>query len=216
MRIGIEALLFDLDGTLIDSKNDLVFSVQQLQKNLGFKPNSEEEITGFIGDGVVRLVERALPGCRGKKLTEAVEWFKRYYRIHCLDQTRLYPRVRETLFHFRDKKLVVVTNKPVRISRRILESLGVAPRFRFIYGGDSFKNKKPHPESIQFVLRKMGISDPRRAVMVGDGVNDVLAGQGAGTLTCGILSGIGNPRALRASRPDFLLLNTAELMHIFN
>lgn len=216
MRIPVEALIFDLDGTLIDSKQDLVLSVQHLQKSLGFPPSSEKRISGFIGDGVVRLVQRALPGYEGEKLKQVVSAFKRYYHIHCLDHTRLYPLVYETVFHFRDKPMAVVTNKPVRISRHILEGLGLASRFRFILGGDSFKNKKPHPEAVQFALNKMNVLNPRRAVVVGDGVNDILAGRSAGTLTCGILSGIGNSESLRRLRPDFLVLNTAELMHIFN
>jgi len=214
--IHVEALIFDLDGTLIDSTRDLTASVQFLQRQLGAQVSSEADVASFIGDGVVRLLQRALPGLEGRALTDAVARFKRYYHVHSLDHTRLYPGVAEMLYRFRDKKLAVVTNKPERISRRILGSLGVLSRFRVVLGGDSMRSKKPDPEAILFVLKTMQILEPRSAVVVGDSSNDVRAGRTAGTLTCGILSNIGIPGALKASRPDFTVLNTAELMRIFS
>src|SRR5512135_3504595 len=119
MVIAVDALLFDLDGTLIDSRR-----VQWLQRKLGCPPSDEEEIASFVGDGMIRLIERAVPGLKGESLLTAVQDYKKYYRLHCLDTTRPYPGVGETLSHFRRKKLAVVTNKPERISRDILSSLG--------------------------------------------------------------------------------------------
>ncbi len=214
--IPVKALLFDLDGTLIDSKRDLAQSVQFLQEKWGFPLSTETEVAGFIGDGVTRLIERALPGISDSELAAAVEFFKRYYRLHCLDQTRLYPQVRDVLLRFRNKSLAVVTNKPLRISRYILECLGIASRFQMILGGDSLRTKKPEPEVITSALRSMDIQNPRQGVFIGDGLNDVLAGRAAGTLTAGILSDIGSREKLVNSHPDFLLLNIAELMRIFN
>ncbi len=214
--IPVEALLFDLDGTLIDSKRDLTYSIQNLQKRLGFPLSTENQIASFIGDGVVMLVARALPGLKGPRLTQAVDLFKRHYRQHCLDHTRLYAGVREVLWHFRAKKLAVVTNKPIRISRHVLEGLGVLSRFQVVLGGDSTRIKKPDPFPIQYALRVLKISDPRRAVMIGDGFHDILAGRTAGTYTCGFVSNIGDSAALRSTRPDFLILKTHELMRLFN
>jgi len=214
--IAVEALLFDLDGTLIDSARDLANSIRSLQRRLGRPESTDAEVAAFIGDGVVKLVSRALPGVEGPDLRQAIDFFKGHYRRHCLETTRPYRGVREILGHFRHKKLAVVTNKPVRISRQILDSLGLLSCFSYVLGGDSLRFKKPEPEPVRFVLSHLRISNPRQAVLVGDGVNDVLAGRGAGCYTCGILSNISNPEALRLARPDFLIKNTIELMRIFN
>jgi phosphoglycolate phosphatase len=214
--ISVEALIFDLDGTLIDSTRDLADSVRFLQHQLGLRPSSDAQVASFIGDGVVRLVQRAIPGVKGHSLPDAVARFKRYYHLHCLDTTRLYPGVVETLRHFRHKKLAVVTNKPARVSRHILENLGVLSRFQLVLGGDSLRSKKPDPHPILYALKAMKVHEPRSAVVVGDGPNDVLAGRAAGTFTCGILSKIGVQGALKASHPEFMVLNTPELMRIFN
>ncbi len=214
MKRSIESFLFDLDGTLIDSKHDLAFSVQHLQKRFDHPPNTEEEIGRFVGDGVTKLIERALPKLKAADRTEAVRAFKRYYHRHCLDKTRPYPGVREVIEHFRRKKLAVVTNKPVRISRHILDGLGLLNHFQLVVGGDSLREKKPHPAPLQYAMGSMN-GTPRSTVMVGDGVNDILAGRAAGTWTCGIISAIGQPEKLRLGRPDFLIERFFELLGIF-
>src|SRR4029077_8682248 len=114
--IPVDALLFDLDGTLVDSRRDLALSVQFLQRHYGARRSSERDVAAFVGDGVVKLVQRALPALPHSKLDEALMTFKKYYRAHCLDHSKLYPGVRDVLRHFRRKKMAVVTNKPVRVS----------------------------------------------------------------------------------------------------
>jgi phosphoglycolate phosphatase len=213
--ISIDALLFDLDGTLIDSKRDLAQSVQFLQKQYGRAVSSEKQVGAFIGDGVVKLVQRALPDLPERQLDEAVTMFKRFYREHCLDHTRLYPGVLLTLKHFRRKKMAVVTNKPVRISGHLLEELGISAFFEVLIGGDSLPRKKPHPEPVLNALKTMRLQNPKRAVMVGDGPNDIHAGRAAGTYTCGVRSNIGDFVNLRNSRPDFTIAHIKELMRIF-
>lgn len=215
-RISVDAILFDLDGTLIDSKKDLFLSVRYLQDKYAKRRSTEAEVATFIGDGVVKLVQRALPGVEGNLRREAVKTFKRYYRQHCLDHTRLYPGVRQMLAHFRHKKLAVVTNKPVRVSRRILRGLGILSAFRVVLGGDSLRTKKPHPAPIRFALTRMRVSQPQNALMVGDGKNDILAGRAAGTWTCGIRSNIGSRAKLLAAQPHFRILNTRQLMRFIN
>ena len=127
--IEVEALLFDLDGTLIDSKRDLALSVQHLQKHFGVAVSSEEQVGTFIGDGMIKLVERALPDITASTIPDAVTAMKHFYREHCLDHTRVYPGVLQTLKHFRQKKMAVVTNKPVRISGYILDQLALSSFF---------------------------------------------------------------------------------------
>jgi phosphoglycolate phosphatase len=214
--IPIDALIFDLDGTLVDSRRDLATSVQYLQKHYGARLSSEKEVAAFVGDGVVKLVQRALPDLPPAGLEEAITTFKKFYREHCLDHSRVYPGVRETLRHFRRKKMAVVTNKPVRVSGYMLERLGLSSAIAVLVGGDSLPQKKPHPEPVLNALKTLGIYDAKRAVVVGDGPNDVLSGRAAGTRTCGIKSNIGDPQKLTKSRPDFMIKNMKELMHIFN
>src|SRR4051812_39181499 len=124
--IQVDALFFDLDGTLIDSKTDLALSVQETQRRFGSRLSSLDEVGAFVGDGVVKLIQRALPTLSDEALAGAVEAFKDHYREHCLDHTRLYPGARDMLERYRSKKLAVLTNKPERISRRILSGLGLA------------------------------------------------------------------------------------------
>lgn len=214
--IAVDAIIFDLDGTLIDSRRDLAYSVQNLQKHYGAPRSSVDEVASFVGDGVVKLVQRSLPKLAPSGLDQAIITFKKFYREHCLDHTSLYPGVRETLRHFRRKKMAVVTNKPVRVSGYMLDTLKLSSYFSVLIGGDSLPRKKPHPEPILSALATLGIRDISRSVMVGDGPNDVLAGKAAGTRTCGIKSNIGDPRKLTKSRPDFMINRMTELMRIFS
>src|ERR1700687_167661 len=172
--ISVDALLFDLDGTLIDSRRDLAISVQHLQKHFRAPRSSEKDVAAFVGDGVVKLVQRALPTLPPSELDQAIVAFKKFYREHCLEHTRVYPGVRETLEHFRRKKMAVVTNKPVRISGYMLEELGLSRYFAVLVGGDSLPKKKPHPQPILNALKTIGIHNAKRAVVVGDSANDVL------------------------------------------
>jgi len=213
--IPVEALIFDLDGTLIDSKRDLAVSVQFLQKHYRKSPSTEKDVGTFIGDGVVKLVQRALPDLPESELEEAITIFKQFYRKHCLDQTDLYPGTRQTLEHFRRKKMAVVTNKPVKISGYMLDQLDLSRYFKVLIGGDSLPNKKPHPEPILSALKTMQIISPKRVVVIGDSANDVLAGRAAGTHTCGVKSNIGDHQILSNSKPDTLIYSLKELTRIF-
>jgi phosphoglycolate phosphatase len=214
--IPVDAIIFDLDGTLVDSRRDLASSVQHLQKSYGARTSTEAEVAGFVGDGVVKLVERALPGLPAGKRDAAVTAFKMFYRKHCLDHTHPYPGVRETLRYFRRKKMAVVTNKPVRVSGYMLDHLKLSPYFNVLIGGDSLPNKKPHPEPVRNALKTMGILDMKRALVVGDGPNDVLSAKAAGVRSCGIKSNIGDPQKLLKSKPDYLITHMKELMRLFS
>jgi phosphoglycolate phosphatase len=215
MLIPVDALLFDLDGTLIDSKRDLAHSVQYIQKRYEMPTSTEQQVGTFIGDGVVKLIQRALPGLTQSRLDEAVSAFKAYYREHCLDHTTIYPGVVPMLNHFHRKKMVVVTNKPVRISAHILDLLGLSPYFALVIGGDSLPNKKPHPEPILNALKTIGFINPKRAVVIGDSPNDVRAGRAAGTYTCGIRSNIADFQKLADSKPDYMIRSMKELTRFF-
>jgi len=213
--LEIDALLFDLDGTLVDSRRDLTTSVRWLQRRYRVPLSSPRDVASYIGDGVVKLVQRALPDVRGRSFARAIEEYKAHYRVHCLDTTRDYPGVRETIFHFRRKKLAVITNKPAGATRRILSGLGLLTPFRCVLGGDSLRRKKPFPDPVIRALHELGVPRSDRAVMVGDGPNDVLAGRAAGTLTCLVRGNITPSEKLQNIHPDFELLQFGDLRHFF-
>lgn len=204
---AVQALLFDLDGTLIDSTADLAASGNWLRVKHGLPAHSVEIVASFVGDGIEALTRRLLERPEGPIEAE-VDEFKLHYHEHCLDETRLYPGVAATLevLQARGYRLAVVTNKPERISRRILEGLGVGQRFSSVVGGNSAPHKKPHAAPLHMACEQLSC-DPRRAVMVGDSRVDIEAGRNAGMPSIAILGGIGDESLLRAARPDLILNN---------
>ncbi|MCX6614759.1 MAG: HAD hydrolase-like protein [Acidobacteria bacterium] len=165
--MDIRLLIFDLDGTLVDSRKDLVLSVNATRAHLGLPPLDEDTVSSYVGNGAPMLIQRALgPGFAEDQLAAALRFFLAYYREHKLDHTDFYPGVREALDMFGDRTLAVLTNKPVRISREMLEELGVAARFRYVYGGNSFENKKPHPEGVLSILADSRIPPAQAMIFV--------------------------------------------------
>ncbi len=190
----IKLLIFDLDGTLIDSQLDLIHSINAVLWHFGKAELPSEVIATYVGDGAPMLVRRALGDPEDEKFVqEALNYFLAYYREHKLDNTRLYDGVREALASIRQsrngqlRKMAVLSNKPVNPSRAIIEGLGLAEFFAQVYGGNSFPTKKPDPLGAQKLLEEMACL-PRETVMVGDSSNDVLTGRNAGLCTVSVLS----------------------------
>jgi len=207
---GVRALIFDLDGTLIDSKLDLALSVNAALAEMGRPPLPHEQIFGYVGEGAPMLLQRAMgEGASGDECRRALEFFLAYYRAHMLDNTVTYPGVREGLEQLAGLSMAVLTNKPVRISRAILEGLGLAPYFRYIYGGNSFERKKPDPMGTEVLLRDFGMA-PREAMIVGDSEIDVQTARNANTWACGVTYGLGSAR-LADFPPDILVDSITEL-----
>ena len=207
---SIDLLVFDLDGTLIDSKLDLVLSVNAVRERLHLPRLPEETIATYVGRGVVTLMQRAL-GDRASEETvaEAVEFFLEYYRDHMLDHTLPYPGVREALATLHVRQMAVLTNKPVRFSQAILFGLGLNEYFMQVYGGNSFERKKPDPIGLFTLMRETEVPADR-TMIVGDSDTDVLTGRNAGVWTCGVTYGLA-PQTLETSPPDFLLNDLREL-----
>ena len=151
---GVRALFFDLDGTLIDSKLDLAISVNATLRHMGRGPLADDTIFGYVGNGAQMLVQRALGEGVTAEESKRAAFFLAYYREHMLDNTVAYPGVREGLELLKGRDLAVLTNKPVRFSEAILEGLGLAHYFRYVYGGNSFETKKPDPEGVNTLLRR--------------------------------------------------------------
>ena len=209
------AFLFDLDGTLVDSKGDLAYSVNLALDRMGLAPVGIDRVERFIGDGARKLMERALRESCGREPAEpdvdrSVEVFLDAYGGHLLDSTGFYPGVERALERLGETPLAIVTNKPERMSRRILEGLGWAGRFRAIIGGDTTPRRKPDPYPLELALEACGVPS-REAMMVGDSPVDVAAGRAAGTLTCAVAGGYRSREELEAAVPDLIIESVAEL-----
>lgn len=210
-----DLIIFDLDGTLIDSKLDLVHAVNAARAHMGVGPLDQEIIASYVGNGAPVLMRRAMgPDASDADVQRALEFFLAYYREHPLDYTQLYPGVRQALDSLRGAgvRMAVLTNKPVRISNAIIEGLGMQPNFFRVYGGNSFEQKKPHPMGVEVLLSESGVA-PARAVMVGDSGVDIRTARNAGIAAVGCTWGF-QPETLVTDPPDFLIENMQELVAI--
>jgi phosphoglycolate phosphatase len=206
----VPVLIFDLDGTLVDSKKDLTSSVNHVRSTFHLPTLTEHEISTFIGDGAQMLIQRAL----GADASEAdvhsgLQLFLSYYRDHMLDQSVLYPGVDETLRRLGDFRLAVLTNKPIRFSRTMLDGLGILDRFAAVYGGNSFERKKPDPVGIFQILTDTN-GQAEKTWMIGDSSVDVLTGRNAGVRTCGVSWGYATD-SFKTTPPDFLIHRFEEI-----
>ena len=187
----LKALVFDLDGTLIDSKLDLVNSVNATLKEMKREALPKDVVASYVGSGAPVLIRRSLGGNPGEEeLKRALAFFLVHYEEHKLEHTRLYPGVAETLAALKSLPMSVLTNKPEKISVRILEGLGVAQYFRSIYGGNSFEAKKPDPTGARQILSEFGLSAGETA-MVGDSEVDVQTARNAGMASVIVNFGFG-------------------------
>ena len=203
-------LIFDLDGTLVDSKKDLTASVNHIRQQFDLPILTEDEIARFIGNGALMLIRRALgPKATEENVQTGLQMFLSYYRAHMLDCTTLYPGVRETLDVLTDCRLAVLTNKPVHFSCAMLDGLGIYKHFAAVYGGNSFDQKKPDPVGIYQIL-----SDTKghrlKTWMIGDSAVDVLTGRNAGVSTCGVTYGYAT-ETFKDVPPDYLIDNFSDL-----
>ena len=201
-------LLFDLDGTLIDSAPDIAQSVNHTRAHFGTSPLTLAAIKSAVGDGLLTLLERTVPAPRD----EALRVYHAHHEAHCLDHTVLYPGVREGLAELLGKvRLGVVTNKPQVFTERILLGLELAAVFGAVVGGDSQSGKKPAPGPVLFAMEQLG-SAPWSTLMVGDSLGDLRAGKAANTATCAIAWGYRELLALREGAPDHEAHSFAEVI----
>lgn len=198
-------IVFDLDGTLIDSSKDLAISMNATREHLGMAPIAPELVYSFVGNGIRVLVERALgPAANAELVERGHRFFLSHYQEHALDNTQLYPGVGEMVEKLAPRHtLAVLTNKPVSVAAEIARALQVADYFRRTYGGDSFRAKKPDPVGLLTLMQEMEVS-AGETLMVGDSSVDVQTAQNAAVKSCGVLWGF-QPDSLAASNPDFLI-----------
>ncbi len=205
------AVIFDLDGTLIDSREDIAAACNHALAAMGRPPLPVETIAAFVGDGARVLVARALDlPPKSAEVDRALDAFHLYYEANPTRHTRLMPGALEALDALGDRPLAICTNKPRATTLAVLDALALTRRFVAIRaGGDG--PLKPHPFAVSDVLRSIRV-DPSRAWMVGDGEQDVLAGRAAGCVTVGVRGGIQAGDRLEAARPDMLLETLLELV----
>ena len=215
----IKLLIFDLDGTLIDSRLDLIHSVNAMLRHIGRPELPGDVIATYVGDGAPMLVRRALGDPDDESSVQrALEYFLAYYREHKLDNTHVYPGIPEVLARIRQgsngrpRAMAVLSNKPVNPSRAIVEALGIKDFFAQVYGGNSFPTKKPDPLGAQKLLKELGCNS-HETVMIGDSANDVLTGRNAGLWTVGVNYGFA-PQTLDLTPPDIRVDSVQELAEV--
>jgi len=211
--LSVDLLIFDLDGTLVDTRQDLTNSVNFVRKNFGLSELPLVEVMRYVGDGVHKLMERTLQSNDPNLIEEAIRIFASHYREHCLDFSTLCDGASEILDHFREKKMAVISNKPDEFTLAILKGLLIDHYFKIILGGDSQPELKPSPAPILHISQKLEVV-PERAVIVGDGTTDIESGKRAVIHTCAVTFGYRSREILAQSQPEFIIENLNELKYI--
>lgn len=212
-KIPVDLMIFDLDGTLIESKWDIAQSVNFTLVELGLPERPIEEIFGFVGDGVKRLLRLAVGEGNQTRFEEALKVFRGHYLEHCLDRTSFYSGIEPMLQHFSHKDKAIATNKSIEYTRVILNGLG-PQHFRYMVGGDNGFGLKPEPGMLLHIMEKTGASK-ERTVLVGDSTNDINGGHNAGIRVCAVGYGMGNRAKMEACQPDWFIEKPEQLMEIF-
>jgi len=209
-------LIFDLDGTVVDSQRDLTRAVNLTRADYGLSGLSIETVSGYLGNGVKVLVDKVMPCDKVNcpvEIARALEKFKAYYAAHLIDTTKPYDGIVEILEKCRDKKKVILSNKSEQFSKEIVNRLGLSKHFLDVWGGDTLDEKKPSPKPILELLKKFSVK-PENAIMIGDGVNDVLAARAAGIKSLATLYGYSPKDEIVNLKPDYIAYSPAEIENI--
>ncbi len=210
----VDLMVFDLDGTLITSGNDIAAAVNYTLGRLRLPVLSVDKIMGFVGDGVRELLVRSLGEAAGDHLGPAMTLFSAYYTEHLLDTTDLYPGIRDVLERFSGKKKAVVTNKRHDFAQKIVDKLGIAGCFDAVIGAEKTPYRKPDARIVTPLLSEYH-ARPGHTVVIGDGPADIRLAKGVGALSCAYLNGLTARETLLALQPDFTYEDSAELKSLF-
>lgn len=204
-----ELIIFDLDGTLVDSGMDITNALNYAIAPYGFKPLTVEDTIKMVGEGLTRLIEKIVKDNNTPIKDAVLDRFIKYYSEHLTDFTRPYPGVAKTLEILGRYKKAVISNKRESLSKKLLEQLGLMKFFDVVLGSDSTSEKKPSPAPVKKVLGILGV-EPQRAIIVGDSDFDIQAGKGAGLITVAVTYGFRDRESLTGA--DFLIDNIGELL----
>ena len=210
MTHSINLIVFDLDGTLVDSLPDLAMAANHALRHLGLPEHPLEIHQKMIGGGEKNYVRRLLGDEHQHLFPQALELYLAHYSRHLGDQSRVYPGVVDTLDRLSSWKMAVLSNKREDLCRGVVETMGLADFFQVVRGGDSFGVLKPSSEGLGALIRELG-EEPTRTLMVGDKPEDILTGRGAGVHTAAVTYGYGEVSAITAAQPDNLLTSFSQL-----
>jgi len=210
----LDLMVFDFDGTLVSSGEDIATSVNLTLRDLGLEALEREKVISFVGDGVKKLIERALGEEHRDLFDRALTKFKDFYEEHLLDTTGVYPGVREVLQHFHNKRKVILTNKNYAFTMTIARALGLEAHFDDIIAGDSTPYFKPDTQLIQPLMARFR-AESRRTAVIGDSTQDILLARNAGAISCAFLNGLVPRDTLLALRPDYTYERIDELKSYF-
>ncbi|MCF7872703.1 MAG: HAD-IA family hydrolase [Candidatus Omnitrophica bacterium] len=214
--VTINTVIFDLDGTLIDSKQDIIAAVNYTLEKLGNDSKPAQEITPFIGTGSKDLIRQSLDKSEDdQELEKAHSIFINYFHKHAYDKTLLFPHAKEILDYLKDKNLFVLTNRRKSLAKEALEHFGIYKYFKDIDGGDLDGCRKPSACLINnfFDIHKI---DKTKSMIVGDMDIDIKTGKAAGIYSCGFISGIGEKKDIEKAEPDYLIEDLLELKKIIS
>lgn len=209
---AVDLIIFDLDGTLVDSKEDIVNAVNFTLKKLGLDEKQFDEIVSYIGTGVESLIRKAIGDKNRDLFDKGISVFEDYYKKHSAIKSKLYPYVEDILKQFRDKQMFVVTNRKRDMALVTLNSLGIAKFFKDIIGGDDASCLKPAVCSLDKALKYN--KNGKRSIIVGDMDLDILSGKRAGILTCAVTYGIGKKEDILKAEPDYIIDDIGQLEDI--
>jgi len=210
-----ELIIFDLDGTLIDSSDDIAWAANMTLVYMGYNEMDLDAIKEGIGWGVKTLLQKLMPQEGPERIDDARVKFLEYYWDHLTVNTILYPGVRETIDYFKDhdKKMAIVTNKPIKFTEKILNELALKDFFLMVLGGDSLVNRKPDPEPVEKVISTLGVTKGK-TVFVGDSKVDGETGKRAGIFTIGVEYGFRGRKELEEAGFDVIISEFPELTRI--
>jgi phosphoglycolate phosphatase len=209
----IDLIIFDLDGTLVNTLEDIAASVNFTLQKLGRPLIPVDSVRQYVGDGVEMLMRRALQD-RDEFLSDAVGIYKVHHSRNLLVRSRLYPSVAEVLEHFRALPMAVISNKTSEFIQPLLDGLKISGFFRVVLGADSGLPLKPAPDTVWNIMAELG-APKDRTVIVGDGTTDVRAGKAAGVITCSVTYGFRSEEELRKAGPDYVIHELSDLKKLF-
>jgi phosphoglycolate phosphatase len=210
----IDLMIFDFDGTLVSTGADLANAVNFTLKSIGLNKRTEEEIINFVGDGVKKLIQRALGQGNGHRYEEALAIFSKYYGEHLLDNTILYPAVENVLNNFAKKPKVILTNKRFSFTIAIAQGLKIDRHFVEIIGEGSMPYIKPDRRLVDELINKYNAAK-EKTVIIGDGINDIILARNSGILCCAFLNGLGKRKELLAEKADYYCEDIGEINSLF-
>lgn len=210
----IDLMIFDLDGTIASTGDDLVLCINHTLKTLKLRERTQQDIISFVGDGIGKLMERVLGEHYPERHEEAMRIFFAYYGEHLLDNTELYPHVEDVLKNFENIPKIILTNKRYHYALIIIRGLKIEKYFKEIIGAGSTPFLKPDSRVIDVVLEKHP-ADRSRTLIIGDSVNDIAVAQNSGILSCAFLNGLGNRDDLLKRKADYYCEDILEMNQLF-